>query len=211
MSGVLLILRIVVGLLFVGHGTQKLFGWFGGHGLEATAGFFESMRFRPPRLAAFAAGASEAGGGALFVLGLLTPLAAVMIVGVMVNAILAVHWQHGPWVTEGGYEYPLVMATAAVALVGAGPGMYSFDHFLGYDIWGGAWALATACVGVVAALVVLASRAVRPAPFPKPASPTNSSDAPPSSQTGRAGSGRRRRAGRLVATAPLTTIPRGRR
>ncbi len=162
MSGVLLILRIVVGVLFLGHGTQKLFGWFGGHGLEGTAGFFSSLRFRPPKLAAFAAGGSEALGGLLFVFGLLTPLAAAMIVGVMLNAIFAVHWQHGPWVTEGGFEYPLVMAAAAVAIVGAGPGMYAIDHFLGYDVWGGAWAAVTAAVGIVAALVVLGTRA-RPA------------------------------------------------
>ena len=163
MSGVLLILRIVVGVLFIGHGTQKLFGWFGGHGLEGTAGFFSSLRFRPPRFAAFAAGASEGVGGLLFVLGLLTPLAAAMIVGVMVNAILAVHWQNGLWVTDGGFEYPLVAAVTALVAVGAGPGAYSLDHFLGYDVWGGAWAALTAAVGISAALFVLATRE-RPAP-----------------------------------------------
>jgi putative oxidoreductase len=101
MNGVLLVLRIVLGLLFVGHGTQKLFGWFGGHGLNGTAGFFASLRYRPPRLAAVGAGGSEAIGGLFLALGFLAPLAAAMITGAMVNAIVSVHWSHGPWVTNG--------------------------------------------------------------------------------------------------------------
>src|SRR5205085_8099803 len=84
----MLILRLVVGALFIGHGTQKLFGWFQGHGLEGTAGFMESLGYRPGKRYAALGGLAEAGGGALLVLGLLTPLAAALIVGMMLNAIL---------------------------------------------------------------------------------------------------------------------------
>src|SRR5437763_5987069 len=125
------VLRGLVGGLFVGHGTQKLFGWFGGHGLEGTAGFFSALGYHPPLVAAFAAGATEAGGGALLALGLVTPLAAAMIVGAMINAIVAVHWTKGPWVTNGGYEYPLVVATTAVAVAATGPGLFSIDAAFG--------------------------------------------------------------------------------
>src|SRR3954453_15209946 len=99
-----LALRGVVGPLFLGHGTQKLFGWFGGHGLEGTAGFFEQgIGLRPGKRHATAAGVSEALGGALLTVGALTPIAASMISGSMVTAIRKVHAAKGPWATEGGY------------------------------------------------------------------------------------------------------------
>src|SRR3954447_162914 len=99
----LFVLRVVVGLFFVGHGAQKLFGAFGGHGLAGTAGFFETLGMRPGRRNAMAAGWAELGGGVLLVLGLLTPLAAAMLIAVMTVAIITVHGTKGPWVTEGGY------------------------------------------------------------------------------------------------------------
>src|SRR5437588_7005794 len=98
-------LRWVIGGLFAGHGAQKLFGWFGGHGLEGTGKFFESIGLRPGRRHATAAGAAEAGGGVLLALGLFTPAAAATLIGVMSQAIRIVHLKNGPWVTEGGYEY----------------------------------------------------------------------------------------------------------
>src|SRR3954454_17468042 len=88
-----LILRGVVGPLFVGHGTQKLFGWFDGHGPDATGGFFESIGLRPGKRHATAAGWSETLGGALLTLGALTPVAQAMITGTMVTAIRKVHAQ----------------------------------------------------------------------------------------------------------------------
>src|SRR5512138_2995266 len=103
MSFALLVLRVVVGVLFAGHGAQKLFGAFGGHGIDGTAGFFEALGMRPGRRNAIAAGA-ELGSGVLLALGLLTPLAAVLLISVMVVAIATVHAPKGPWVTEGGYE-----------------------------------------------------------------------------------------------------------
>ena len=85
----LALLRAVVGLLFFGHGTQKLYGWFGGHGPDATGQFFESLGLRPGKRHAISAGAAEAGGGALIALGFLTPAAAAGIIGTMATAIWA--------------------------------------------------------------------------------------------------------------------------
>src|SRR3979409_2753952 len=106
----LLVLRIVVGALFVGQGAQKLFGFFGGHGLDGTGAFFESLGLRPGRMMAIAAGLSELTGGALFALGLLTPLAATLLIAVMVAAIATVHGRNGVWVTNRGFEYNVVLA-----------------------------------------------------------------------------------------------------
>lgn len=105
-----MVLRIVVGALFAGHGAQKLFGFFGGHGVNATGGFFESLGLRPGGIMALAAGLAELAGGALFALGL---LAAALMIAVMVTAIATVHWHSGVWVTNGGFEYNLVLAIVA--------------------------------------------------------------------------------------------------
>ena len=136
----LLVLRVVVGLFFVGHGAQKLFGLFGGHGLAGTAGFFEQLGLRP---------------GALLALGLLTPFAAAAIIATMVTAILTVHGPKGPWNTEGGYEYNLVLSAAAFALAGAGPGAWSLDHALGLDLAGTGWALGALALGIAGGLGAL--------------------------------------------------------
>jgi uncharacterized membrane protein YphA (DoxX/SURF4 family) len=88
-----LLARTTIGLLFVGHGTQKLFGWFGGGGLDGTGGFFEQLGLRPGRRHALAAGAAEAGGGLLFALGAATPLGAAAVSGSMITAIKTVHWE----------------------------------------------------------------------------------------------------------------------
>jgi putative oxidoreductase len=154
----LLILRIVVGLLFVGHGTQKLFGWFGGYGVEGTGGFMEALGYRPPRTQAAFAGAAETAGGILLALGLFTPLGAAMIIGVMVNAIIAVHWEHGLWATNGGIEYPLVNATVATALAFAGAGRFSLDAAIGWDLFGARWGLGALALGLITGVVVLAFR-----------------------------------------------------
>jgi putative oxidoreductase len=95
----LLVLRVVVGALFVGHGAQKLFGWLGGHGLSSTAASFGAMGLRPPRAMTVLAGTAELVGGLLFALGLLTPLAAALLISVMGMAIAIVHWRHCPWVS----------------------------------------------------------------------------------------------------------------
>ena len=132
----LALLRSIIGLVFVGHGAQKLFGWFGGHGPEGTGQFFESLGLRPGRRHATAAGAAEMGGGALIALGFLTPAAAAAIIGVMSTAIRTVHIKNGPWVADGGYEYNLVLIACMVALADLGPGHISLDHALGTEVTG---------------------------------------------------------------------------
>lgn len=127
---VLLILRLVIGLLFVGHGTQKLFGWFGGHGLEGTAGFFESLDVHPPAAWALLAALAETLGGLGLALGFLTPIAAAAIIGVMLMAIIKVHWQNGMWVTNNGMEYTIVNIAVAAVIGLAGPGAYALDTAL---------------------------------------------------------------------------------
>lgn len=126
----LLIIRLVVGLLFVGHGAQKLFGWFGGYGLKGTGGWFESIGMKPGVTVALFAGLAELIGGILFVLGLLTPLAAIMIAGTMVMAIAKVHAQNGLWSTSNGYEYNLTLIAVAIGIALIGPGKYALDVFL---------------------------------------------------------------------------------
>jgi putative oxidoreductase len=106
----------VVGPLFVGHGTQKLFGWFGGYGPDGTGGYFESLGLRPGKRHATAAGAAEAVGGALLLTGRLTPLASTLVSGTMVTAIRKAHAKNGPWVTNGGYEYNAVLLAAMLAV-----------------------------------------------------------------------------------------------
>jgi uncharacterized membrane protein YphA (DoxX/SURF4 family) len=122
-----LLARATIGLLFVGHGTQKLFGWFGGGGPEGTGQFFEQVGLRPGRQWALAAGAAEAGGGLLFALGAATPLAAAAVSGSMITAIKTVHWEKGVWVSHGGYEYNLVLLAAVFGLTENGPGKWSID------------------------------------------------------------------------------------
>jgi putative oxidoreductase len=157
----LLIVRVVVGLLMAGHGSQKLFGWFGGHGLSGTGGFFENLGFRPGRVFAAAAGAAEFVGGALTVLGLFGPVGPALMVSVMVVAAISVHW-HGVFASSNGVEVPLVYSAVAAALAFAGPGQYSADALLGLSaMWTPALSLAALTAGVVGGFVNLALR--RPA------------------------------------------------
>jgi putative oxidoreductase len=127
----LLLLRVVVGAYLFAHGTQKLFGWFGGHGLAGTGAGMGMMGFRPPALWAIMAGVSEAGGGLLLLVGLLNPLGTLGIAAAMLTATFAVHWHKGPFNTNGGYELPVTNVAAALAVALAGPGRYSLDAPLG--------------------------------------------------------------------------------
>jgi putative oxidoreductase len=163
-----LLLRLAVGGFFVGHGTQKLFGWFGGHGLDATAEAFEGMGMRPGRRNAIAAGVAEAGGGALLAVGLATPLAASALTATMVTAIEKVHAKNGPWVTSGGYEYNVVLIAAALALAETGPGPISLDAALGKQRTGSKWALFALLSGIAGAFGARQAAAAQPAPAPAP-------------------------------------------
>jgi putative oxidoreductase len=161
-----LLLRLTVGGFFVGHGTQKLFGWFGGNGLDATAQGFEQLGLRPGRRNAIAAGSAEAGGGALLATGLATPLAASVLTATMMTAIKTVHAKNGPWLSNGGYEYNVVLIAAALALVEVGPGGLSLDAALGRERSGSGWtllALTAGTLGAVGAHLAAAAAAAPPA------------------------------------------------
>jgi putative oxidoreductase len=163
-----LIVRGAVGPLFVGHGTQKLFGWFDGHGPEGTGGFFESLGLRPGKRHATAAGWAETLGGALLTLGALTPLAQATITGTMVTAIRKVHAQNGPWVTQNGFEYNLTLIALTAALTETGPGRPSVDSALfGDGLKGKGWAVAALAAGIAGSYLVT-ERLVEPAAGPAP-------------------------------------------
>jgi putative oxidoreductase len=143
----LLIIRVVFGLIIVGHGTQKLFGWFSGPGLNSASGFVASRGFSPAKFWAATGSASETVGGLLFVLGFLSPLGSIMIAAAMLTAIMGFHWPKF-WASDGGLEFPLSMLTAAVAVGISGPGAYALDALLGT-------ALPPVAAGIIAALAAL--------------------------------------------------------
>jgi putative oxidoreductase len=145
----LIVLRVVVGLLFAGHGAQKLFGAFGGGGLEGTAGMFDNIGLRPGALHARAAGTAELMGGLLIALGLFTPFAAAALIGVMTAAVITVHGPNGVWNTNKGYEYNVVLASAVFALSAIGAGAWSLDSAFGIDLHGVVWALGALAVGLI--------------------------------------------------------------
>jgi putative oxidoreductase len=126
----LLILRLVLGGIFVAHGAQKLFGSFGGPGLKDTAGFFEQIGLKPGRMMALLAGLAEFGGGLLVLVGFLTPLGAFAIIAVQAVAIAKVHMRNGFFNESGGYEFNLVLIAVAVALILTGSGAYGLDAAL---------------------------------------------------------------------------------
>jgi putative oxidoreductase len=126
----LLLIRLVIGVLFIGHGAQKLFGWFGGYGIKGTGGWFESIGIKPGVTMAVMAGLTELIGGILFALGLLTPLAGILIAGTMVMAIIKVHAANGLWATQNGYEFNLTLLVVAIGVALIGPGQFAIDYFL---------------------------------------------------------------------------------
>lgn len=147
--------RAVIGSLFVGHGTQKLFGWFGGPGLSGTDGMMRSLNMRPARANSIAAGVSEAAGGALLLAGLATPVAAASLIGVMTTAIRTVHLTNGPWNSNGGYEYNATLIAILVALAESGPGRLSLDHVFGTEKRGAVWGVGALAAGVATSAVVI--------------------------------------------------------
>jgi putative oxidoreductase len=171
MSYGILLLRLVVGLAFVGHGTQKLLGWFGGYGPKGTGGFFASQGYRAPVVMAVAAGLSEAGGGTLFALGFATPLAGALLATVMINAIAAVTFKKA---FMFGSELEIAYLTIAVSLAATGPGRFSIDRAIGWDdnisgVWWGVGALGAA---VIASLLTLTVGRTRTASDQGPAAQT---------------------------------------
>ena len=162
MSIGLLLLRVVVGLTLAAHGSQKLFGWFGGGGIEGTGQGLEKLGFVPGRRIAVLAGLAEMGGGILLALGAATPFAAAILLGVMIVAIVSVHWKQGFFVTQGGYEYPLVLGLAALSLAFTGPGLLSVDALLDFDFSGTFWGSAALVIGVLGGMFQLTDRRSTP-------------------------------------------------
>jgi putative oxidoreductase len=167
MDNALLLIRLAFGLSLAAHGAQKLFGSFGGHGINGTAGFFEKLGFRPAKLLATMAGLGEVAGGLAFAAGLATPLAAGVMLATMLVAILGVHLANGFFAQNGGYELPLLYAMAALAVATAGAGHLSVDAYLGLSGLNGLpAALTTLGLGLAGALPPLLSRR-SPAPAPQ--------------------------------------------
>ncbi|MDX3248803.1 MULTISPECIES: DoxX family membrane protein [Streptomyces] len=149
----LLLLRLGTGGVLAAHGTQKLFGWFGGHGLEGTGQFMESVGYEPGKASATAAGLAEAGGGTLLALGLATPAAGAAAAGAMAGAS-AVHAPNGFFAASGGYEHAASLGLAAAGLAVAGPGRLSLDHALGHLVDRG-WMVPAALGATAAATAVI--------------------------------------------------------
>lgn len=125
----LLIIRMVIGLTFIGHGGQKLFGWFGGGGPEGTAKWFESAGVAPGRrIWPVVAGFFELIGGLLFAGGVLTPVGAALISVIMLDAILTIHIKNGYWIDKNGFEYNFVLIITVVGISLIGPGDYVLFH-----------------------------------------------------------------------------------
>ncbi|MEW2135755.1 DoxX family membrane protein [Streptomyces sp. NPDC005409] len=159
----LLALRLGAGGVLIAHGTQKLFGWFGGGGIEGTAKAMEHMGFTPGRESAIAAGLGEAGGGALLVLGLATPAAGAAAAGAMAGAV-SVHAPAGFFAQGGGFEYPAFLGFVAASLGLAGPGCYSLDHVAGHKLNQPAAVLVAFTLAAAAATVVVNRRIAALAP-----------------------------------------------
>ncbi len=150
----LLLLRLTFGLIFFAHGAQKLFGIFGGHGLQGTTKMVEMLGLRPAKWWAIAAAVGETLGGVLMALGLLTPLAALLIAATMLVAMLRVHAPKGFWNSQGGYEYNLVLFVLAIAFALIGAGTYSLDALIGFGPLAPAWFLVGLLLLVILGLVV---------------------------------------------------------
>jgi putative oxidoreductase len=169
------LLRLTIGGTFFVHGTQKLFGWFGGYGPDGTGQFFESLGLRPGRRNALAAGSTEAGCGILVALGLATPLAAAGLSSVMITALRTAVWNEGIKPATG--EHEVLLAAAALALTETGPGAPSLDSALGVERSGRGWTLAALGAGAAGSAMAISmgrQQPAEPAP-PAPATP----EAPP--------------------------------
>jgi putative oxidoreductase len=142
-----LIVRLAQGSLMAGHGAQKLFGSFGGPGLEGTSGFMEMLGMRPGRPWAYLAGLSEFGGGVLTALGLFNPLGPLSVIGSMSMATRKAHWGKPIWVTEGGAELPILNIAISAALMIREPDRYSLDRVLGIRL--PAWIGPLGLVGIL--------------------------------------------------------------
>lgn len=150
-----LIARLILGGLFFGHGAQKAFGWFGGPGAEGTEQMMDKLDLHPPKQQAQLAAWAETAGGAMLVLGFLTPLSAALLTGSMVTAIRKVHLPNGLWNMNQGYEYNLALIAALAALTDGGPGKASIDGALGIDSTGPGWTVASLAAGAAGSTLAI--------------------------------------------------------
>jgi putative oxidoreductase len=165
----LLVGRTVIGLLMAAHGTQKLFGWFGGYGLAGTGEFMSQLGFRPGRAFAAAAGLGEVASGLLVALGFLGPVGPALMIAVMIVAMITVHWGHGLFAMTNGVELPLLYAVAAVVFAAAGYGAYSLDEAFGVaGLWPASLTWGVFAAGILGGFANLAIRRRTP-----PASPAS--------------------------------------
>ena len=177
-----LLLRLTIAGTFFVHGTQKLFGWFGGYGPDGTGQFFESLGLRPGRRNAIAAGATETGGGILIGLGLATPLGAAGLTAVMTTALRTAVWKEGIKPATG--EHEVLLATAALALTETGPGTPSLDAALGLERRGIGWTLAALAAGAAGSAMAISMGQRQPAAAPAaPAEAPATPEAPPAPQS----------------------------
>jgi putative oxidoreductase len=160
MSTGLLVARLVFGIVMAAHGTQKLFGWFGGYGIAGTGGFFESLGFRPGRVLAVAAGLGETASGLLLASGLFGPIGPAVMLSVMIVAS-SLHWNNGLFAMNNGIEVPLLYSASAVALAFTGYGAYSIDALFGIAaFWTPERIWTTLALGVAGGVVNLVLRRV---------------------------------------------------
>jgi len=165
----LLVLRLVLGLILVGHGAQKLFGWWGGSGITGWTGAMTRMRIRPAVPWAWMSALAEFVGGLLVAIGFLNPLGSFAIAGSMLVAIALVHWPKGFWTTKGGYEFNLLIIAAAAAVAIAGPGAYSLDTVLGIHLPEPVLLIVGTLATIAGVGVALGTRAPAQATKPQPA------------------------------------------
>ncbi len=157
-----LVLRLFTGGVIMAHGLQKLKGWYGGPGIEGTAGMMASMQMLPPKRNAWAVALAETVGGAGIALGAATPAATAAVTSAMLTAIRKVHWKNGFFNHEGGWEFNGLLIASAIAITADGPGKLSLDAAIGKSRWGAGWALAALAAGVAGSIgaVELARREV---------------------------------------------------
>jgi putative oxidoreductase len=158
-SAGLLVARLVVGLVMAAHGAQKLFGWFGGHGLNKTGEFFAYLGFQPGRAFAAVASLTEIASGLLVATGFLGPIGPALMISVMLVAMITVHWEHGLFAGDNGVEVPLLYVAAAVGFAFTGYGLYSLDASLGIAAhWTPALTVALLGAGALGGLANVAIR-----------------------------------------------------
>lgn len=155
-----LIIRLAVGLTLAAHGAQKLFGWFGGHGLKGTGSFMSQLGFKRGTYFAALAGFGEVGGGLLLAIGLLTPFAVGLIAATMAVALATVHADKGFFADKGGGEFPIILALTALGIAFTGPGSISFDAALGLELHGFNWGLTALLLAFAGLLFAVTARAL---------------------------------------------------